>query len=110
MIAQTLGVGFVALRKPGKLPGVVLKETYAKEYGSDTIELQDGLLPKGARVLIVDDLLATGGTLIAAINLVKKAGAETAACALIVDLTFLDGKKKITDATGVTDILALVSF
>ena len=95
MIAVKLGVGFVALRKPGKLPGVVLRETYMKEYGPDTIELQDGLIPKGARVLIVDDLLATGGTLVAAIRLLKQAGVEPYACAIPIELTFLDGKKKV---------------
>merc|ERR1719197_1855262 len=95
VIAQALGVGFVALRKPGKLPGNVVSQEYQKEYGPDKIFVQKDAVKAGARVLIVDDLLATGGTLVAACQLIRKIGAEPTACALVIELAFLKGRELV---------------
>lgn len=94
-IAERLGVGFVPIRKPGKLPFTTHKETYDLEYGTDTLEIHTDAVWQGARVAIIDDLLATGGTAGAAVNLVEKIGGEVAACAFVIELGFLDGRKKI---------------
>ena len=94
-VAARLGVGFVPVRKPGKLPVPVLAIDYALEYGTDTLELQPDLIKPGARVVIADDLLATGGTLKATIELARKAGAHVLAAACIIELDFLKGREKI---------------
>ncbi len=97
-IAHRLGVGFVPIRKPGKLPAETISQEYELEYGKDKIEIHKDAIKQGDRVLLVDDLLATGGTALAALNLLKKLGAEIVECSFIVDLPDLGGKKKIEDA------------
>jgi adenine phosphoribosyltransferase len=94
-LAYSLGCGFVMVRKKGKLPGRTVRYTYELEYGSDTIEIQEGAIAKGQRVVIMDDLLATGGTMEAAISLCRKVGGEVAAAACLIELTFLGGRKRI---------------
>lgn len=94
-LALALGTGFVMLRKQGKLPGITVRHTYALEYGTDTIEIQADAVHKGKRVVLVDDLLATGGTMAAAITLLQQVGAVVPAAACIIELTFLEGRKKL---------------
>ncbi|MDH5188588.1 MAG: adenine phosphoribosyltransferase [Rhodospirillaceae bacterium] len=94
-LALKLGCGFVMARKKGKLPGKTISYDYELEYGTDTIEIQDDAIPKGSRVVILDDLLATGGTLDATVNLCNKAGADVIGAAAIIELTFLNGRKKL---------------
>eukprot|EP00742_Colponemidia_sp_Colp-10_P011676 GILJ01013004.1.p1 GENE.GILJ01013004.1~~GILJ01013004.1.p1 ORF type:complete len:176 (+),score=16.10 GILJ01013004.1:84-611(+) len=91
LLALELGVGFVALRKPGKLPGQVVRETYNKEYGQDSIEAQADSVRPGQRVLIVDDICATGGTALAACKLIEQLGAIVAECLFIVEIESLKG-------------------
>lgn len=94
-LALKLGCGFIMVRKPGKLPGPTIGHDYALEYGTDRIEVQrDAVLP-GQRVVVVDDLLATGGTMVAAIELLKKIGAEVPAAAALIELTFLNGRSRV---------------
>ena len=94
-LALELGLGFVMLRKPKKLPGVTLGYNYALEYGTDRIEMQADAVEKGQRVVVLDDLLATGGTLAAGIHLLREAGAEVAGAATLIELTFLGGRAKL---------------
>jgi adenine phosphoribosyltransferase len=94
-LALALGTGFVMLRKQGKLPGTTVRHTYGLEYGTDTIEIQRDAIKKGARVVLVDDLLATGGTMAAAVKLLENVGAAVLAAACIIELTFLEGHKKL---------------
>ena len=94
-LAIALGTGFVMLRKKGKLPGITVRHTYALEYGTDTIEIQADAVDKGKRVVLVDDLLATGGTMSAAVTLLEQVGAVVPAAACIIELTFLEGRKKL---------------
>jgi adenine phosphoribosyltransferase len=95
-LALALGTGFVMMRKQGKLPGTTVRHTYALEYGTDTIEIQQDAVHKGSRVVLVDDLLATGGTMDAAVNLLETVGAVVPATAVIIELTFLEGRKRLT--------------
>jgi adenine phosphoribosyltransferase len=97
-LAYLLGKGFVPVRKKGKLPAATEKEEYALEYGTDTIEIHKDAIEPGQKVLIIDDLLATGGTAMAAANLVKKLHGEIAGLAFIVDLPDLGGRKKLEQA------------
>ena len=99
-LACRLGAGFVPIRKPNKLPAETIKESYSLEYGTDTIEMHADAIKEGDRVLIIDDLLATGGTAVAACNLVKKVGADIVAAAFIIELDPLKGREKI-EAKGV---------
>ncbi|MCK4365793.1 MAG: adenine phosphoribosyltransferase [Thermoplasmatales archaeon] len=94
-LAYLLGCGFVIVRKPGKLPAETVSEEYALEYGTDKIEIHKDAISKGDRVLIVDDLLATGGTMAAARNLIKKLGGKLVECAFIVELVDLKGRDKL---------------
>ncbi|MFA4906326.1 MAG: adenine phosphoribosyltransferase [Candidatus Margulisiibacteriota bacterium] len=94
-IAYLLGKGFVPVRKKGKLPAETEKEEYALEYGTDTIEIHKDAIEKGQKVLIIDDLIATGGTALAAAKLVKKLGGEVVEFGFIVDLPDLGGHKKL---------------
>jgi adenine phosphoribosyltransferase len=87
--------GFVMVRKKGKLPGATIPYTYELEYGTDTIEIQADALEKGQRVAVLDDLLATGGTMAAAISLCRKVGANVVASACIIELAFLNGRKRL---------------
>jgi adenine phosphoribosyltransferase len=94
-VAERLGAGFVPIRKPGKLPAKALKETYDLEYGKDSIEIHEDAIQKGQRVLIVDDVLATGGTASAAAQLVKKLGGDLFGLAFLIELLFLNGKSRL---------------
>ena len=94
-LALALGTGFVMLRKQGKLPGTTVRHTYALEYGTDTIEIQQDAITKGTRVVLIDDLLATGGTMAAAVTLLEQVGAFVPAAACVIELTFLDGRKRL---------------
>lgn len=94
-VARELGLGFVPLRKPGKLPGAHLGIDYALEYGSDRIEMHVDAIKPGAHVLLVDDVLATGGTLAAAATLVAQAGGVLAGIALVAEIAALDGRSRL---------------
>jgi len=94
-LALKLGIGFIPVRKPGKLPYDTIKETYELEYGTDSIEIHKDALEQGQEVVIVDDLLATGGTMAASCNLVEKLGAKIASCLFVVELGFLKGQEKL---------------
>jgi adenine phosphoribosyltransferase len=96
-VALELGVGFVPVRKPGKLPRATLSETYALEYGEDTVEMHRDALAPGSRVLVVDDVLATGGTLAAVTRLVEKADATVHGIAVVMELGFLPGRATVGD-------------
>jgi adenine phosphoribosyltransferase len=95
LVAWELGVGFVPLRKPGKLPHDVQSVAYDLEYGSASLEVHTDALGQGDRVLLVDDLLATGGTAKASCELVESLGAEVAACAFVVELDALNGRERL---------------
>ncbi|MEQ1574562.1 MAG: adenine phosphoribosyltransferase [Vicinamibacterales bacterium] len=94
-VAQRIGAGFVPIRKPGKLPASALTESYDLEYGTDSLEIHEDAVERGQRVLIVDDVLATGGTAAAAVQLVRRLGGELHGLAFLIELLFLDGKKKL---------------
>jgi adenine phosphoribosyltransferase len=94
-VAQCLGAGFVPMRKPGKLPAKAIKEIYDLEYGKDALEIHEDAIERGQRVLIVDDVLATGGTAAAATRLVRQLGGELHGLAFLIELTFLGGKAKL---------------
>jgi adenine phosphoribosyltransferase len=94
-LATVLGCGFVMVRKKGKLPGATIPHTYDLEYGTDTLEIQADAIAAGRRVAIVDDLLATGGTLAAAIRLCRMVGGNVVAAAAIIELAFLKGRARI---------------
>ncbi len=99
-LAYRLNAGFIPIRKPNKLPAKTIKETYSLEYGTDTIEMHEDALKPGDRVLVLDDLLATGGTSLAACKLVGRAGGDVVAAAFIIELNPLKGRAKI-EADGV---------
>ena len=105
-IAYRLGVGFVPVRKLGKLPADVVSVEYDLEYGSATLEMHKDALGPGAKVLIVDDLLATGGTVAGTIELVRQLGGEIVACAFLIELTALHGRDKL----GGYDVVTLISY
>ena len=94
-LAYALGAGFSVVRKPGKLPFETHKASYALEYGTDTLEIHRDAFGNQSRVLIVDDLLATGGTASAAIELVRRLDGEVTACAFIIELAFLNGRRRL---------------
>jgi|TARA_E500000331_G_scaffold349369_1_gene392437 adenine phosphoribosyltransferase len=94
-LALELGCGFAMIRKKGKLPGATIGHTYDLEYGSDTIEIQADAISPGQRVIIMDDLLATGGTASAAVELIRDVGGVVAGASFIVELTFLPGRAKL---------------
>jgi len=96
-VAHRLGLGMTVVRKPGKLPGDTLAADYELEYGTDRLEIHKDAFGKKSRVLIVDDLLATGGTVSAAIELVRRLGGEVAGCAFIIELGFLKGRQRLGD-------------
>ena len=96
-LAHTLGKGFVTVRKFGKLPWKKVSMTYDLEYGTDTIQMHEDAVSKGDQVLVVDDLLATGGTAKAACDLVEKMGGDVVECAFVVELEFLKGRDKLKD-------------
>jgi len=96
-VACRLGAGFVPIRKKGKLPGATFAEEYALEYGTATIEVQTDAFDPADRVLVIDDVLATGGTARATADLVERSGAKVAGLSVLLELSFLDGRAKLTD-------------
>ncbi|KRA50310.1 adenine phosphoribosyltransferase [Devosia sp. Root635] len=107
-VAIALGVGFIPIRKKGKLPGETIGQNYALEYGVDTIEIHADVLDRNDKVLLVDDLIATGGTAIAAVGLLRRTGAVVRDAAFVIDLPDLGGADKLK-AEGV-DVNALIEF
>lgn len=104
-MAYKLNAGFVPIRKPKKLPAETYSQEYALEYGTDKIEIHRDAIPAGANVLIVDDLLATGGTAEAACKLVKKTGANLVGIAFLIELEALQGREKLKDAEKIVSML-----
>ena len=105
-LAYRLGAGFVPVRKPGKLPAATVKVTYALEYGTDALEIHKDAIQPGQKVLIVDDLLATGGTAAACVKLVGELGGTVAGVGFAVELTFLNGRQKLPGQ----DVFALLKY
>lgn len=105
-LAYNLGVGFVPVRKPGKLPAETIAESYALEYGTNTLEVHVDAIEKGQKVLIVDDLLATGGTAKATCSLVEKLGGQVVGLAFAIELTFLNGR----DTLKSYDVFSLLQY
>jgi adenine phosphoribosyltransferase len=105
-LALALGAGFVPIRKPGKLPYATVALEYQLEYGSDRLEIHSDALSKGRRVLLLDDVLATGGTMRACRDLVRQTGAEVVAYAFVVELSFLEGRAKLEPA----EIFSVITY
>ena len=105
-LACQLGAGFVPVRKPGKLPAETIKVSYDLEYGKDTLEIHKDAIQRGQRVLVVDDLLATGGTAAAVTQLIRQLGGEVAGLAFLVELDFLNGRKKLDGC----DVFSLLRY
>ena len=106
-LAVQIGAGFVPIRKPGKLPYQTVAMEYALEYGSDRLEMHSDALKPGVRVLLLDDVLATGGTMRACCDLAAKTGAEIVGCAFVVELMFLEGRKRLEPSY---DVYSLVNY
>jgi adenine phosphoribosyltransferase len=107
-IAHQLGKGFVPIRKKGKLPGATIEQSYTLEYGEAVMEIHNDAIEAGAKVLVVDDLLATGGTAAAGIKLLEKLGGDVVGCAFVIDLPELGGRAKL-ESLGM-DVHALCAF
>ncbi|SFS58778.1 adenine phosphoribosyltransferase [Marininema halotolerans] len=105
-LAYALGIGFVPVRKTGKLPGKVVEADYSLEYGKDKLAIHTDAIEPGQKVLIVDDLLATGGTINATLNLVRQLQAEVVGTAFVMELTYLKGREKIQDV----DVISLLQY
>ena len=105
-LAYELGAGFIAARKPGKLPRETVEATYDLEYGTDSLQVHRDSVPRGARVLIIDDVLATGGTAQAKVELVEGLGGVVAGVAFVIELTFLGGRERLKGH----DVHALISY
>ena len=105
-LAYKLGVGFIPIRKPGKLPSKTERESYDLEYGTDSLEIHVDAVEPGKKVLIVDDLLATGGTAEAALKLVKKIGGVVIGIAFVVELEFLKGREKLPEDCKITKLIS----
>ena len=106
LLAYRLGCGFVPIRKPGKLPAATITETYQLEYGTDRIEMHKDAVSAGQKVLIVDDLLATGGTASAAAKLASRAGARIVGLSFVIELEFLKGREKLVGY----DVFSLIRY
>lgn len=106
VLAYKLGIGFIPVRKKGKLPADTIEESYSLEYGSGTLEIHKDSINEGERVVIVDDLIATGGTAGATVNIVRKLGAEIIECAFLIELPDLKGRDQINDC----DVFAMMEF
>ena len=104
-LACNINAGLILIRKPGKLPADVVSQEYELEYGTDKIEMHKDAIEKGKKVLLVDDLLATGGTMIAACKLVKKVGAVPVACAFVIELEALKGREKFDSDIEIVSML-----
>ena len=107
-VAHQLSIGFVPVRKKGKLPHTVIGQDYALEYGTDRVEMHVDAIARGEKILLVDDLIATGGTALAAIRLIEQAGGEVVGCSFVIDLPELGGRQNI-EALGIP-IFTLVTF
>lgn len=105
-LAYKLGAGFIVIRKPGKLPADVISQEYSLEYGTDKIEMHADAVEEGKNVLVIDDLLATGGTVDAACKLLKKVGANIVGAAFIIELSDLKGREKLKDI----DIVSMIQY
>ena len=105
-VATRLGIGFVPVRKKGKLPWKTVSQSYALEYGEDTVEIHVDAIQKGQRVVVVDDLLATGGTLAGTCALIEKVGGIVAGCACLIELDFLKGRDKVKGK----DVFSIVHY
>jgi adenine phosphoribosyltransferase len=105
-VALELGAGFIPLRKPGKLPWEKVRATYDLEYGSDSLEIHADALAPGSRVIVLDDVLATGGTARAKIELVERLGGEVVGALFVIELAFLDGRERLEG----TDVHALIAY
>lgn len=105
-LAYELGAGFVPVRKSGKLPGEVVEASYELEYGNDTLQIHKDSIKPGQRVLVADDLLATGGTVKSTVDLVKELGGEVVAVGFLIELTFLNGKEKLEG----NEIFSLIKY
>ena len=105
-VATKMGVGFVPIRKPGKLPRKTIDESYDLEYGSNTLSIHEDAIKEGDKVIIIDDLLATGGTLEAAVKLVNRCNAEVVGIGCVIELKDLNGKEKIKDI----NVKCLISY
>jgi len=108
IVAYDLNAGFVPVRKPGKLPYEKIRETYELEYGADTLEMHRDAVQPGEHVLIVDDLVATGGTGLATARMVQSLGGQVSGFGFIIELTFLDGRKKL-EAAG-HEVVSLIQY
>lgn len=97
VLAYKLGAGVVLVRKPGKLPSETFSQTYQLEYGTDTLEIHKDAIKPGEKILIADDLLATGGTMSAVVDMVNKLGGDIVECCFMTELTFLDGRKRLPE-------------
>lgn len=106
LIASELGVGFIPVRKPGKLPAKTVSASYELEYGENVLHMHTDAIEKGQQILIVDDLLATGGTLLATSKLVEQLGGRVAGIAVLIELTFLSGREKLKPH----DVVSLVTY
>ena len=106
VLAYKLGVGVIPVRKPGKLPAETLRMEYDLEYGTDALEIHRDAISEGQRVIIIDDLLATGGTVAATCKMVEQLGAEIIGVAFLIELDFLNGREKLTDY----ELLSLVHY
>ncbi len=106
IVAYNLNAGFVPVRKPGKLPSKSISQSYALEYGTDTLEMHADAIEPGDRVLIVDDLIATGGTAKASIDLVEQCGGKVVGLGFVIELTFLDGRKRLDGH----EVLSLIHY
>ena len=106
LLAQSLGCGFVPIRKKGKLPYKTISESYSLEYGEATIEIHEDAISRGERVVIIDDLMATGGTIAASAALVEKLGGDILECAFVIELPDLKGREKLGDR----NFFAIVEF
>jgi adenine phosphoribosyltransferase len=106
MLAERLNAGFVPIRKPGKLPAETVKEEYSLEYGTDAIEIHKDAIESGESILLHDDLLATGGTAKAAVNLIEKLGGKIVQVSFIIELSFLNGREKLKEY----DVRSLVDY
>ncbi len=105
-LAAAIGAGFVPLRKHGKLPHTTLAESFTLEYGEETLEIHTDAIRRGERVLVIDDLLATGGTAAAAVHLVEKAGGRVVELAFLIELAFLDGRARLENVP----VYAMIRF
>lgn len=105
-LAYRINKGFVPIRKPGKLPSTTVSEEYSLEYGTDKIEMHVDAIKEGDRVLLIDDLLATGGTMAAACSLVEKAGGKVTECSFLIELAFLNGRDRLKGY----DIYSMVTY